>query len=144
MDNTQKIRILNDLVAANHHRIAGYHRACRELQIFDINYRIVFDEQIKLSRSFINELSVELQLCGASAQEQASNQAAEDPFSGLNLDGILGQCEQVEQYSQLIYDQASQIIKDQPGDIAEKIIRQQSDLGSAHQRITLLRGKHKA
>lgn len=106
--------VLNDLIAINNDRIAGYEKALKELKKADPIITALFMTMINESREYRNALGVEVQAAGGT-METGTTAAGKlyrtwmdikSAFSGTDVKSILASCQAGEDAAQRAYKTA--------------------------------------
>lgn len=154
MQTTESINTLNELVLINNDRVAGYEKAVEELNSsndHDNNDLIsLFSGYIAESSQFSNELAAAVQNEGGEPEEgtMASGKLfrvwmdVKALFTGKDRHAILASCEQGEDAAQRAYKTALGEEDVTPA-AREIIVRQQSVLKAAHDKVKALRDQSK-
>lgn len=144
------IVVLNDLVAINNDRIAGYEKALKELSAEDSDLSSLFTDMVRESQEIRNELGTEVQVSGGEMETGTTNSGkiyrawmdVKAVFSGHDRHAILASCERGEDAAQRAYDSAL-TVEDLPDYLRQILIEQQQTLKASHDRIKALRDQAK-
>lgn len=144
------IEVLNDLVAINNDRIAGYEKALKELSAEDSDLSSLFTDMVRESQEIRNELGTEVQVSGGEMETGTTNSGkiyrawmdVKALFSGHDRHAILASCEMGEDAAQRAYDSAL-TVEDLPDYLRQILIEQQQTLKASHDRIKALRDQAK-
>jgi len=136
---------LNDLIQIHNDRIAGYEKAIHDLKAEDTDLKSVFTNLIGESQQFKMELGTEVEVLGGDMETDTSVSgklhrtwmSVKDAFGSTNK-SILENCEFGEDALLKAY---KTVLEDDsvPAYLQEIIIRQQSILQGAHDKIKALR-----
>lgn len=139
------IENLNDLIQIHNNRISIYEYALKELQEDDTELKQVFTNMISESHQFKMELGTEVSALGGDIETGTSIGGKihrawinlKDAFGGNNK-SLLENCECEEDITQKSYRSA---LEDEnlPSYLQQLLIRQQSILKGAHDKIKALR-----
>ena len=140
------IEVLNDLVAINNDRIAGYEKALKELSAEDSDLGSLFTDMIRESQEIRNELGTEVQVSGGEMETGTTNSGkiyrawmdVKAAFTGNDRHAVLASCEMGEDAAQRAYDSAL-TVDDLPDYLRQILIEQQQTLKASHDRIKALR-----
>ena len=138
-NNNDSIEILNDLVAINNDRIAGYERAMKELSEEDEDLKVIFLNMIDESRQLKMELGNEVQVLGGIIEGGTTNSGkiyrawmdVRAMFTGHDRHAVLANCHTGEDAAQKAYTSALESQK-MPAYLNEMISNQQKILGASH------------
>ncbi|CAL1519313.1 PA2169 family four-helix-bundle protein [Chitinophaga sp. MM2321] len=141
----QIIETLNDLIAINNDRIAGYEQALKETTAEDADLKALFTQMISESHDLRNALGVEVQAAGGDMEKGATASGTiyrawtdlKAAFTGHNRHAILSNCESGEDAAQRAYKSA--LSDDIPGYIRTLLTQQQQTLKASHDKIKALR-----
>lgn len=144
------IVVLNDLVAINNDRIAGYEKALKELSAEDSDLSSLFTDMIRESQEIRNELGTEVQVSGGEMETGTTNSGkiyrawmdVKAVFTGHDRHAVLASCEKGEDAAQRAYDSAL-TVDDLPDYLRQILIEQQQTLKASHDRIKALRDQAK-
>lgn len=142
----ETIEVLNDLVAINNDRIAGYEKAIDELEASDSELKSLFTSMIDESRKIKLALASEVQSLGgeydrgttASGKIYRAWMDVKAVFTGHDRHTILANCEGGEDAAQSAYKEA---LSDNnlPAYIRTMLEEQKQILRSSHDQIKALR-----
>lgn len=142
----ETIEVLNDLVAINNDRIAGYEKAIDELEASDSELKSLFTSMIDESRKIKLALASEVQSLGgeydrgttASGKIYRAWMDVKAVFTGHDRHTILANCEGGEDAAQSAYKEA---LSDNnlPAYIRTMLDEQKQILRSSHDQIKALR-----
>jgi uncharacterized protein (TIGR02284 family) len=143
---TETIEVLNDLVAINNDRIAGYERALKELSAEDNDLRSLFVDMVRESQEIRNALATEVQVSGGEVETGTTNSGkiyrawmdVKAAFTGNSRHAVLANCEMGEDAAQRAYDSALSV-EELPDYIRQILTEQQQTLRSSHNKIKMLR-----
>lgn len=143
---TETIEVLNDLVAINNDRIAGYERALKELSAEDNDLRSLFADMVRESMEIRNTLATEVQVSGGEVETGTTNSGkiyrawmdVKAAFTGNSRHAVLANCEMGEDAAQRAYDSALSV-EELPDYIRQILTGQQQTLRSSHNKIKMLR-----
>jgi len=137
---------LNDLIQIHNDRIAGYEHAINDLKENDTELASLFTNLISESHQFKMELGTEVQALGGEMETDTSTlgkihrawMSVKDAFSGDNNKPVLENCEFGEDATLKAYRSA---LEDEhmPDYIREMLLRQQSVMQAAHDKVKALR-----
>ena len=138
-NNNDSIEILNDLVAINNDRIAGYERAMKELSEEDEDLKVIFLNMIDESRQLKMELGNEVQVLGGIIEGGTTNSGkiyrawmdVRAMFTGNDRHAVLANCHTGEDAAQKAYTSALESQK-MPAYLNEMISNQQKILGASY------------
>lgn len=139
------IENLNDLIQIHNDRIAGYEHALKELKEEDTELKQLFTNLIGESHQFKMELGTEVSALGGDIETDTSVSgkihrawmSLKDAFGGNNKT-VLENCEYGEDITQKAYNSA--LVDDTiPSYLQQILVRQQSVLKGAHDKIKALR-----
>ena len=140
--NTDNVEILNDLVAINNDRIAGYEKAINELKEEDEDLKAIFLNMIDESRQIRMELGNEVQVLGGVIEGGTTNSGkiyrawmdVRALFTGHGRHSVLANCHKGEDAAQAAYKSA--LDSDSlPAYLKEMISNQQQVLKASHDEI---------
>lgn len=142
----ETIEILNDLVAINNDRIAGYEKAIEETRDTDGDLKKLFTSMIDESRKIRLELANEVQALGgeydrgttASGKIYRAWMDVKAVFTGHDRHTVLANCERGEDAAQSAYKDALTDNK-VPNYISTLLTSQKQILRASHDRIKALR-----
>lgn len=136
---------LNDLIRIHNDRIAGYEHALKQLQQDDAELKQVFTNLIGESHEFKMELGTEIGALGGDIETDTSLSgkihrawiSLKEAFGGTNKT-LLENCEYGEDILQKAYKSA---LEDEhlPAYLQQILVRQQSILKAAHDKVKVLR-----
>ena len=139
------IENLNDLIRIHNDRIAGYEHALNELQQDDAELKQLFTNLISESHQFKMELGTEVGALGGDMESNTSESgkihralmSLKEAFGGNNKT-LLENCEYGEDITQKAYKSA---LEDEylPAYLQQMLVRQQSILKAAHDKVKALR-----
>ncbi len=139
------IENLNDLIEIHNDRITGYEDALRDLKEDDTELKYVFKNCISESHQFKMELGTEIQALGGEIEKGTTVSgkihrawmSVKDAFGKTNR-SVLENCEFGEDAAQKAY---KTVLEDEtlPAYLQQTLIRQQSVLKAAHDKIKELR-----
>ncbi|PSL44812.1 uncharacterized protein (TIGR02284 family) [Chitinophaga niastensis] len=138
--------ILNDLIAINNDRIAGYEHAMQETEENDL--KTLFADMISESHKIRNALGTEVQATGGKMETKSTAAGKiyrawtdiKAVFSGFDRRTILTNCEASEDAMQRAYSSALDH-EHIPAYIRELLTTQQKKLKKAHDKVKALRNK---
>lgn len=144
------IEVLNDLVAINNDRIAGYEKALEELAPEDADLRSLFADMIRESHAMRNALGTEVQVCGGEIETGTTNSGkiyrawmdVKAVFTGHDRHTVLASCEAGEDAAQRAYESAL-TVEDMPDYLRQILVEQKQILRVSHDRIKALRDQAK-
>lgn len=151
METTQEtIEVLNDLVAINNDRIAGYERALKELRDEDSDLVSLFTNMIEESHDIRNELGTEVQANGGEMETGTTNSGkiyrawmdVKAAFTGNSRHAVLANCEAGEDAAQKAYNSALET-DGLPEYVRQILIEQKQTLRASHDKIKALRDSSK-
>jgi len=137
--NSNTIEILNDLVAINNDRIAGYERAIKELAPEDADLKDIFLNMIDESRQAKLQLGNEVQVHGGVIEGGTTNTGkiyrawmdVKAVFTGHDRHAVLANCHTGEDAAQKAYTSALES-QEMPAYLNEMISQQQMMLKASH------------
>ena len=142
----ETIEVLNDLVAINNDRIAGYEKALDETKEEDSDLRRLFTSMIDESRKLRLELAAEVQTLGgeydrgttASGKLYRAWMDVRAVFTGNDRYTVLANCERGEDAAQSAYKEA---LSDNnlPAYVRTMLEEQKQQLRASHDKIKALR-----
>ena len=142
----ETIEVLNDLVAINNDRIAGYEKAIEEAEASDSDLKSLFTSMIDESRKIRMALANEVQSLGgeydrgttASGKLYRAWMDVRAVFSGHDRHAVLANCERGEDAAQNAYKEA---LNDNnlPAYIRTMLEEQKQQLRASHDEIKALR-----
>lgn len=142
----ETIEVLNDLVAINNDRIAGYEKALDEAKETDNDLRSLFTSMIDESRKLRLELAAEVQSLGgeydrgttASGKLYRAWMDVRAVFTGNDRYTVLANCERGEDAAQNAY---KEVLDENhvPAYIHTLLIKQKQTLRASHDKIKSLR-----
>ena len=142
----ETIEVLNDLVAINNDRIAGYEKAIEEAEASDSDLKSLFTSMIDESRKIRLALANEVQSLGgeydrdttASGKLYRAWMDVRAIFSGHDRHAVLANCERGEDAAQNAYKEA---LSDNnvPAYIRAMLEEQKQKLRASHDKIKALR-----
>ncbi|QEH39685.1 PA2169 family four-helix-bundle protein [Chitinophaga sp. XS-30] len=144
------IEVLNDLVAINNDRIAGYEKALEELAPEDADLRSLFADMIRESHDMRNALGTEVQVCGGEMETGTTNSGkiyrtwmdVKAVFTGHDRHAVLASCEAGEDAAQRAYESAL-TVEDMPDYLRQILVEQKQILRVSHDRVKALRDQAK-
>lgn len=151
METTQEtIEVLNDLVAINNDRIAGYERALKELRDEDSDLVSLFTNMIEESHDIRNELGTEVQANGGEMETGTTNSGkiyrawmdVKAAFTGNSRHAVLANCEAGEDAAQKAYNSALET-DGLPEYVRQILTEQKQTLRASHDKIKALRDSSK-
>lgn len=151
METTQEtIEVLNDLVAINNDRIAGYERALKELRDEDSDLVSLFTNMIEESHDIRNELGTEVQANGGEMETGTTNSGkiyrawmdVKAAFTGNSRHAVLASCEAGEDAAQKAYNSALET-DGLPEYVRQILTEQKQTLRASHDKIKALRDSSK-
>ncbi|RFS21970.1 PA2169 family four-helix-bundle protein [Chitinophaga silvatica] len=134
--------VLNDLIAINNDRIAGYEKAIKEIKNADPVIKELFMTMINDSREYRNTLGVEVQAAGGT-METGTTAAGKlyrtwmdikSAFSGTDVKSILSSCVTGEEAAQRAYKSALEH-KEIPANIRLILVEEKAALKASLDRI---------
>ena len=144
--------ILNDLLKINNDRIEGYEKAISEAKSMDIDIKAMFEEMVKQSADYKNELVSEIEKNDGIVEDETTASGKiyrawmdiKATMEDSDRHSIIASCEFGEDAAQRAYDAAlsSQAITDPA--ILELINQQQAGLKKSHEMIKIQRDAHEA
>lgn len=142
--------VLNDLIAINNDRIAGYEKALKELQEDNSDLRPLFTDMIAESHQLRNILGNEVQANGgtmepgttASGKVYRAWMDVKAVFTGHDRKAVLSNCEAGEDAAQRAYKDAIEH-EALPAYIRELLTQQKAELRRSHDKIKALRDQAK-
>jgi len=142
----ETIEILNDLVAINNDRIAGYEKALEETQETDSDLKTVFALMIDESRKLRLNLADEVQTLGgeydrgttASGKLYRAWMDVKAVFTGHDRHTVLANCERGEDAAQNAYKDALNE-NNVPAYIRTLLTEQKQTLKASHDKVKALR-----
>jgi uncharacterized protein (TIGR02284 family) len=142
----ETIEVLNDLVAINNDRIAGYEKAIEEVEASDSDLKSLFTSMIDESRKIRMALTNEVQSLGgeydrgttASGKLYRAWMDVRAVFSGHDRHAVLANCERGEDAAQNAYKEA---LSDNnlPAYVRTMLEEQKQQLRASHDEIKALR-----
>lgn len=137
--NSDTIETLNDLVAINNDRIAGYERAIKELAEDDADLKDIFLNMIDESRQAKLQLGNEVQVLGGIMEGGTTNAGkiyrawmdVKAVFTGHDRHAVLTNCHTGEDAAQKAYTSALES-QEMPAYLNEMISQQQIILKASH------------
>jgi uncharacterized protein (TIGR02284 family) len=138
--------ILNDLIAINNDRIAGYEKALLETE--DTDLKTLFADMISESHEIRNALGTEVQTTGGKMETKSTAAGKiyrawidiKAVFSGHDRHTILINCESSEDATQRAYKSALEH-EHIPAYIRDMLTKQQQKLKRDHDKVKALRDK---
>lgn len=138
--------VLNDLIAINNDRIAGYEKALKELEADSSDLRPLFTDMIAESHQLRNILGNEVQANGgtmepgttASGKVYRAWMDVKAVFTGHDRKTVLSNCEAGEDAAQRAYKDAIEH-EALPAYIRELLTQQKAELKRSHDKIKALR-----
>ncbi len=138
-NNSDTVEILNDLVAINNDRVAGYERAIKELKTEDEDLKTLFLNMIDESRQAKLELGNEVQVLGGVIEGGTTNSGkiyrawmdVKAMFTGHDRHTVLANCHTGEDAAQKAYSSALNS-QELPAYLNEMISKQQMMLKASH------------
>ena len=149
---TQTVDTLNDLVKINNDRIEGYKRAMEELKDLDVDLKATFSKMMADSAQYKTELAAEITKNGGEASTDSTTNPGKIyrvwmdlkvTFSGDNRLAVLENCEFGEDAAQRAYKMALEDRNDITPEAYELILKQQTALKEAHDKIKAMRNTAK-
>ena len=142
----ETIEVLNDLVAINNDRIAGYEKAIEEAEASDSDLKSLFTSMIDESRKIRLDLASEVQALGgeydrgttASGKLYRAWMDVRAVFSGHDRHAVLPNCERGEDAAQNAYKEALSD-NDLPAYVRTMLEEQKQTLRASHDEIKALR-----
>ena len=142
----ETIEVLNDLVAINNDRIAGYEKAIEETKDTDKDLKLLFTSMIDESRKIRLKLADEVQALGgeydrgttASGKIYRAWMDVKAVFTGHDRHTVLANCEQGEDAAQAAYKEALNE-NNVPAYIHTMLSEQKQTLKASHDKIRSLR-----
>ena len=142
----ETIEVLNDLVAINNDRIAGYQKALEETKETDNDLKILFTSMIDESRKLRLNLASEVQTLGgesdrgttASGKLYRAWMDVKAVFTGHDRHTVLANCERGEDAAQNAYKDALNE-NNVPAYIRTMLEEQKQELRASHDKIKALR-----
>jgi len=142
----ETIEVLNDLVAINSDRIAGYEKALDETKDTDNDLKILFTSMIDESRKIKLDLAAEVQALGgeydrgttASGKLYRAWMDVRAVFTGHNRYTVLANCERGEDAAQNAYKEALNE-NHLPAYIRTLLSDQKQTLRASHDKVKSLR-----
>ncbi len=142
----ETIEVLNDLVAINNDRIAGYEKAIEETKETDQDLRLLFTSMIDESRQIRLNLTNEVQALGgeydrgttASGKLYRAWMDVKAVFTGHDRHTVLANCERGEDAAQDAYKEALNE-NNVPAYIRTMLTEQKQKLRASHDKIKALR-----
>ena len=142
----ETIEVLNDLVAINNDRIAGYEKALAETKETDSDLKTLFALMIDESRKLRLNLADEVQALGgeydrgttASGKLYRAWMDVKAVFTGHDRHTVLANCEQGEDAAQNAYKDALNE-KNVPAYIRTLLTEQKQTLKASHDKVKSLR-----
>ncbi|HEX6224824.1 MAG TPA: PA2169 family four-helix-bundle protein [Chryseolinea sp.] len=142
----ETIEVLNDLVAINNDRIAGYEKAIEETKEKDNDLKVLFALMIDESRKIRLNLADEVQTLGgeydrgttASGKLYRAWMDVKAVFTGHDRHTVLANCERGEDAAQNAYKDALNE-KNVPAYIRTMLEEQKQTLKASHDKIKVLR-----
>jgi uncharacterized protein (TIGR02284 family) len=144
--------ILNDLVKINNDRIAGYQKAIDEAKDLDIDLKAMFEEMIRQSNQYKQELVEEIEKNEGVVEDDTTTtgkiyRAWMDIKSAMEENdrlSILASCEFGEDATQRAYEAALTAHTSTDDPVKALIAAQQAALKKSHEMIKIQRNAHKA
>jgi len=143
--------ILNDLVKINNDRITGYERAIKESKDLDIDLKAIFEEMIRQSTTYKEELTKYIQNDGGIAEDETTSSGKiyhawmdiKSTFTDSDRHSILAACEFGEDAAQRAYEAA--LCSDALTEAAaRKLVEdEQAALKKSHDMIKTARNAHR-
>ena len=107
-------RILNDLILINNDRVIGYQKAAEELKKEDEDLKLLFQEMISQSNTYIRDITEEIIKAGQTIEKGTTNAGkiyrvwmdVKAFFGGFNRKVILDNCEDGEDAALNAYSDA--------------------------------------
>ena len=149
---TQTVDTLNDLVKIKNDRIEGYKRAMEELKDLDVDLKATFSKMMADSEQYRNELTAEVAKNGGEAATDSTTNSGKIyrvwmdlkvTFAGDNRLAVLENCEFGEDAAQRAYKMALEDRNDITPEAYELVLKQQTSLKEAHDKIKAMRNTAK-
>ena len=142
----ETIEVLNDLVAINNDRIAGYEKAIEETKDTDNDLKMLFTSMIDESRKIRLNLADEVQTLGgeydrgttASGKLYRAWMDVRAVFTGNDRHTVLANCERGEDAAQNAYKDAL-TENNVPAYIRTMLTEQKQTLRASHDKVKMLR-----
>jgi uncharacterized protein (TIGR02284 family) len=143
--------ILNDLVKINNDRIAGYERAIKESKDLDIDLKAIFEEMIRQSAAYKEDLTKYIQNDGGIAEDDITTSGKiyhawmdiKSTFTDSDRHSILAACEFGEDAAQRAYKAALDSDGLTEPDARKLVEEEQAALKKSHDLIKTARNAHK-
>jgi uncharacterized protein (TIGR02284 family) len=143
--------VLNDLIAINNDRIAGYEKALKELSPGDADLKALFTDMIAESHDIRNTLGTEVQANGGTMEDGSTTAGkiyrtwmdVKAVFTGHDRHTVLSNCEAGEDAAQRAYKSALDH-EQLPAYIRELLTTQKAGLKRSHDKVKALRDSSKA
>jgi uncharacterized protein (TIGR02284 family) len=143
----RSIEVLNDLIAINNDRIAGFAHAMQELGDHDDELKALFKHFKDESLHNVHELGTAINKNHGEVEMGMTQHAAlhrlwldiRSAFSGHASKSILEECERGEDAIKKVYQNALTHQGDLPSEFIAIITRQEQEIISAHNQIKALR-----
>ena len=142
--------ILNDLVKINNDRIAGYERAIKESKDLDIDLKAIFEEMIRQSTTYKEELTKYIQNDGGIVEDDNTSSGKiyhawmdiKATFTDSDRHSILAACEFGEDAAQRAYEAALASDSLLDPEARKVVTEEQAALLKSHELIKKERSAH--
>lgn len=142
--------LLNDLVKINNDRIAGYERAIKESKDLDIDLKAIFEEMIRQSTAYKEELTICIQNDGGDVEDDTTSAGKiyhawmdiKSTFTDSDRHSILAACEFGEDAAQRAYEAALASDALTNHEVRRLVEDEQASLKKSHEMIKKQRDAH--
>ncbi len=149
---TQTTEVLNDLVEINRDRVKGYEKASEDVEKYDADLKLVFNQMAEQSRDNVDDLNEAIASLGGEIENENSVSGSihrawidvKAMFTGKDRQAILNSCEFGEDAIQKAYDSALASDAEIDADTRQLITEQKSSLKTSHDAIKKYRDANKA